>query len=54
MKFSARLLRNEMLPDMFEATAARFAHKTALIDGATGKRATMRELDTAANLAAHH
>ena len=48
------LLRNEMLPDMFEATAARFAHKTALIDGATGKALTYAELDTAANLAAHH
>ena len=48
------LLRNEMLPDVFEASAARIPHKAALICGDTGRTLTYAELDAAANLAAHH
>ena len=48
------LLLGETLPELFEATAARTPHKTALICGATGRTLSYAELDAAANLAAHH
>ncbi len=48
------LLRHETLPDIFEATAARLPHKTALIDGANGRSLSYAELEAAADLVAHH
>ena len=39
------LLRDETLPDLFEATAARVPNKTALICGASGRTLTYAELD---------
>ena len=48
------LLLGETLSELFEATAARTPHKTALICGATGHTLSYAELDAAANLAAHH
>ena len=48
------LLRHETLPDIFEATAARLPHKTALIDGASGRSLSYAELEAAADLVAHH
>ena len=46
------LLRQETLPELFEATAARCPDKTALIFGE--RQLTYAELEHAANLAAHH
>ncbi|MGC9562023.1 Pls/PosA family non-ribosomal peptide synthetase [Brachymonas sp. M4Q-1] len=48
------LMRHEMLPDVFEATAQRLPHKVALIDGASGNTLTYAQLDHAADLVAHH
>ena len=45
------LLRCEILADLFEATAARLPHQTALIAGNT--QLSYAELDARANLAAH-
>ncbi|HQQ70918.1 MAG TPA: amino acid adenylation domain-containing protein, partial [Alicycliphilus sp.] len=45
------LLRGEILADLFEATAARVPHKTALIAGA--EHLSYAALDAAADLAAH-
>ena len=46
------LLRDEILADVFESTAARTPHTTALIEGT--RHVTYGELDGLANLAAHH
>ena len=45
------LLRGEVLADLFEATAARLPHKTALIAG--GEHLSYGALNAAADLAAH-
>ncbi len=45
------LLRGEVLADLFEATAARLPHKTALIAG--GEHLSYGALNAAADLVAH-